>query len=409
MNLRSKLPPKLRQFATVGALIKLPLLPFAFLTIAFVLIVRPFIVIKFLKVNPWRIGHLLMEIEVARLNARHKSNTGWRKHFIIYYFPERAPANSYLVKKWKEVLPIIQGNWGWLVMSLAQKISSKSFTINASPRDLNHLLPKTPENIRFSDTEIQHGDNFLQSVNCANKKFVCLMVRDSAYLSAIRTDKSFLKYEYRDSEISTYREAAEFLTELGYTVFRMGQIVKSPLISDNPKIIDYATNGMRTEFLDLYLGANCQFCISTGTGYDCIPQIFRRPIIYVNMVGFYEDIATNNFIIHPKIYQDIESQKFLSLREIAKRGIASEVEIESFIKTKTIVNDLTSIEILTSVSEMESRVNNSYLPSDLQIQLRDRSRKIFETDPYLQGPLNSGVMRGEFASCFLEKYPNFLD
>ena len=73
------------------------------------------------------------------------------------------------------------------------------------------------------------------------------------------------------------------------------------------------------------------------------------------------------------------------------------------------MNDLTSIEILTSVLEMESRVNNSYLPSDLQIQLRDRSRKIFETDPYLQGPLNSGVMRGEFASCFLEKYPNFLD
>ena len=409
MNLRSKLPPKLCQFATVGALIKLPLLPFALLTIALVLIVRPLVVIKFHKVNPWRIGHLLMEVEVTRLNALHKSNTGLRKHLIIYYFPERTPANAYLVKKWKEVLPTIQGNWGWLIMSLAQKISRSSFIINASNRDSKNLLPKIPENLRFSDTEIHHGDNFLQSVNCANKKFVCLMVRDSAYLSAIRTGKSFLKYEYRDSEISTYRDAAEFLTELGYTVFRMGQIVKNPLISNNPRIIDYATNGMRTEFLDLYLGANCQFCISTGAGFDCIPQIFRRPIMYVNMVGFYEDIATNNFIIHPKIYHDKHSQKFLSLREIAKRGIASEVEIESFIRANTIVKDLTSIEILKSVSEMESRVNNTYLPSNLQIQLRDKSRKIFKTDPHLQGPLNSGVMRGEFASCFLEKYPNFLD
>ena len=74
------------------------------------------------------------------------------------------------------------------------------------------------------------------------------------------------KHDYRDSEISTYVEAAEVLAEMGYTVFRMGALVKETLVSKHPRVIDYATNGMRTEFLDVFLGAYCAFCISTGSG-----------------------------------------------------------------------------------------------------------------------------------------------
>jgi putative glycosyltransferase (TIGR04372 family) len=407
--LRSKLPPRLHKFATRGALIKLVLSPFAFLTIALTLIVRPLIVIKFFKVNPWRIGHLLIEIEIARLHALNRSFSSRRKHFVVYYFPEREPANRYLQDKWKGLLPSVEGHWGWLLFRLAKRTSENLFITPSLVRDKDGLLSKFPCSLRFSETESETGENFLNSVGCQSRKFVCLMVRDSAYLDTIRTDKSFSDYEYRDSKIMTYLPAAEMLTRHGYTVFRMGQIVNDNLSSSNPKIIDYAKNGMRTEFLDLYLGANCSFFVSTGTGIDTVAQVFRRPMLYVNMVGFYEDILLHNYLIYPKIYKDASSLRRLSFREIAKRGLASEVSRSRFEQQQTVVEDLSEQEILDAVAEMLSRINGDYVPS---VNDKDRGAKvldIFRTETSLQGEFNRGYLRGEFASCFLSRYSQFLD
>lgn len=62
----------------------------------------------------------------------------------------------------------------------------------------------------------------------------------------------------------------------------MGSAVSKVFKVDNPKIIDYATNGMRSDFMDIYLAAKCLFCISTGLGFDAVPTVFRRPVVYVN-------------------------------------------------------------------------------------------------------------------------------
>ena len=42
--------------------------------------------------------------------------------------------------------------------------------------------------------------------------------------------------------------------------------------------------GQRSDFMDIYFGAKCHFFIGVGTGIDAIPDIFRRPILYVNVV-----------------------------------------------------------------------------------------------------------------------------
>jgi len=409
VNIRSLLPPKLRQVATVGALIKVVLLPFVFFAITLILVIRPLVVIKFFKVNPWRIGHLLIEIEIARLNSLQKSAIKRRKYLVIYYFPDREPANRYLQNKWKSLLPSVEGHWGWLLFYSAKRISEQLFITPSLVRDKDGLLSKYPSSLSFSETESELGEKFLQSVGCQNRKFVCLMVRDSAYLDTIRSDKDFSFYEYRDSKIMTYLPAAEMLTRQGYTVFRMGQIVKNELISVNPKIIDYATNGMRTEFLDLFLGANCSFFVSTGTGIDTVAQIFRRPMLYVNMLGFYEDILINDYLFYPKIYKDAISLRQLSLREIARRGLVNEIDRSRFKEENTLVEDLSEQEITDAIQEMLMRTTGNYIPSINEQGLHAKVLDIFKTEPNLYGEFNRGFLRGEFASCFLNKYPNFLD
>jgi len=409
VNQKLKLRKKIPKYLTSAALFKLTLLPFALLFIATAIIIRPFRVVKFFKVNPWRIGHLLIEIEIARLNALNRSSNSRKKHFVVYYFPEREPANKYLQDKWKSLLPSVEGHWGWLLFYLAKQISENLLITPTKVRDDDGLLGKFPCFLGFSETESEIGEKFLKSVGCQNRKYVCLMVRDSAYLDAIRTDKIFSDYEYRDSKIMTYLPAAEMLTRHGYTVFRMGQIVKDNFISSNRNIIDYATNGMRTEFLDIYLGANCSFFISTGTGIDSVAQVFRRPMLYVNMVGFYDDMLLHEYLFYPKIHKDASSLRHLSLREIAKRGLANEVSRSRFQQQQTVVEDLSEQEIEDAVAEMLARTSANYVPSDKDQDFSTKVLNVFRTETSLQGDFNRGFLRGKFASCFLGKYPQFLD
>ena len=66
------------------------------------------------------------------------------------------------------------------------------------------------------------------------------------------------------------------MTDNGYYIFRMGQKVSKPFSINNEKFIDYATLGIRTEFLDIFLAANCEF-LSTGSGLDSVSRIFNKP------------------------------------------------------------------------------------------------------------------------------------
>ena len=65
--------------------------------------------------------------------------------------------------------------------------------------------------------------------------------------------------------------AAEKLADCGYQLLRMGSAVGKKIDTTHPGIIDYAISGKRTDFLDIYLSANCRFFISSGSGIDSVP------------------------------------------------------------------------------------------------------------------------------------------
>ena len=105
-------------------------------------------------------------------------------------------------------------------------------------------------------------------------------LRDSAYLDNHQV-KDWSYHNYRDSDIQNFVLAAEDLADRGYFVIRMGAKVYESIKSDHPRVIDYATNGMRNDFMDIYLGAKCEFCITSGLGFDAVPVIFRTHIVSV--------------------------------------------------------------------------------------------------------------------------------
>jgi putative glycosyltransferase (TIGR04372 family) len=172
--------------------------------------------------------------------------------------------------------------------------------------------------LSFTSQEILEGEQFLDSVRTfPGQKFVCLAVRDSSYKRAQFEDRDVAKDDYRNNDIRNYQIVAEQLAKDGYLVFRMGAKVERPFVTTSPQVIDYASNGMRSEFLDIYLGANCELFISSVLGIDSIPEIFRRPRVLTNYIpiGNFGKYGPRDLII-PKQYWLKGESRFLRFSEI---------------------------------------------------------------------------------------------
>ena len=82
----------------------------------------------------------------------------------------------------------------------------------------------------FSHNEENEAKQFLNNLGIGDsEKFVCLIVRDSEYLSTFYPKWDWTYHGYRDTSINIYREAIEALANQGYWIFRMGKKVKKPL------------------------------------------------------------------------------------------------------------------------------------------------------------------------------------
>jgi putative glycosyltransferase (TIGR04372 family) len=326
----------------------------------------------------------------------------------IYYFGSKVSSNPFLTEFWQRELPSVAGHWGWLLDHFSSRIAGMNTTSLSSPVDKSGLLKHDSIPNFFTRSEINLGNKFLE--NCqTNSKYICLNVRDSEYLTRSR-GRVMSHHDYRDSDIKTYVAAAEMLAEMGYTVFRMGAIVKEPLDSNHPRVIDYATNGMRTEFLDIFLGAHCTFTISVGSGWDSVPTIFRRPTMFVNQLPvFAPSVITLPIVTYPKILLDSQARNTLNLRNLIDREIAHRTNSQAYKDAGVEIRDLSSEELVEAVTEMAQRVEGTFVETPEQKEMQAKLKHTLSTHPKLQPSPNYYPIRAQFASCFLSRYPNFLD
>lgn len=408
MNLKSRFPQKLQKYVSYGVFPKLFLLPFAIATVVGMKLLSPLILIHVQKVHDWRIGHFATNTELTRLGDLVRNEQSRRKIVTIYFFGSKESSNEYLTTFWRRKLPSVSGHWGWLIDYFSTRITRNNSTKNSTDIDRLGLLQRHSSPYYFSEKEIQFGVNFVKS-SSNDSKFVCLNVRDSEYLKQTRT-RDMGYHDYRNSMISSYVRSSEALAELGYTVFRMGAIVNEPLVSKYTRVIDYATNGMRTEFLDIFLGAHCDFAVSVGSGWDSVPTIFRRPLMYVNHLPIISFGAlTLPIMVYPKILVDAKSGEIQTLQELFDKNVAALVKTRDYLDAGIEIRDLSSEELVEAVTEMAQRFEGTFVETPEQKEMQAKLKHILSTHPKLQPSPNYYPIRAQFASCFLSRYPNFLD
>jgi len=188
-------------------------------------------------------------------------------------------------------------------------------------RDPWNILDSAQPTLRLSESEMRRGRAQLSEFGISPESRIALLVgRDSAY--GITRGDSPLSHTHRNVQINDFEPSIDLLRQKGFTVFRMGSVVQEKLkCADERSVFDYATNGMRSEFLDVYLASICALCISVLTGYDQLPTLFRKPILYANMVpiGMYPSYRRSSLALC-KSFIDLDSGDFISLNELYRRG-----------------------------------------------------------------------------------------
>ncbi len=377
-------------------------------------VMRPWFLVRVGFLISERIGHFAANTELYLCEKDVGINVPKQQYVDLFSLQKRI-CNQQLVVMWRRILRI----WPYWIVAAIFRVNQfipgggihEVGGNTQHDRDVHNLLDRFPSHLEFTSEEEMRGQMGLLAMGIPKgASFVCLNVRDNAYLSGHIPEYDWSYHDYRDSNIKNYILAAEELANRGYYVIRMGAKVRDPIDSNHPKIIDYAVNGMRTEFMDVYLGAKCFFSISTSTGWDSIPYVFRRPIVYVNFLplgGGFTFIRTSLFITRRHFLK--QENRVLSLSEIFKYGVGFSYRSEDFTSRGIKLLENTPEEIRDVIVEMVERLNGTWQSNEVDEDLQKRFWEIFPVDAKAHnGNPWHGEIRSRFGTIFLRNNQNWL-
>lgn len=383
-------------------------IPMALPVLFLIVIFRRFIHIRIGFLHCDRLGHFAGNTEQYLCERNYQGQYENRKNTLdLFYLPRKKSCNETLESMWRgklNILPrLILRPLCLLIRSFDSLEEYRCGNTSNQERDVLNLLDRYPPSLEFTSEQEKEGQIGLSSMGIPlGAPFVCLMVRDSAYLSQLYGEEATY-HNYRDADIQNFVLVAEELANRGYFVIRMGAQVREALKTSHQRVIDYATNGMRSDFMDIYLGAKCKFCVSTSTGWDSVPQIFRRPIVYTNFVplGCMNTSRAEVLTITKRhVFQD--SQKSLTLREIFTHGVGFGARGSVYESEGIQLIENTPEEICDVVVEMVERLKGTWQPREDDEVLQRRFWEIFPTDAKTEdGRPFHGEIRARYGAAFL--------
>lgn len=362
----------------------------------FIVLFRRFIHIRVGFLHCDRLGHFAANTELFLCERNYQKQYEDKNNTLdLFYLPRKKSCNETLESMWRgklNILPrLILRPLDLLIRTFDSLKEYRCGNTRNHDRDVLNLLDNYPPNIGFTNEQEKRGQIGLSSMGIPlGAPFVCLITRDSAYLSQLYGDEATY-HDYRNSDIQNFVLAAEELASCGYFVLRMGAKVQATINSSHPKVIDYATNGMRNDFMDIYLGAKCEFCISTGTGFDAVPYIFRRPIVYVDIVPLeFTMTFSSKFLSTTKKHWLRYENRFMTFREIFASGAGRFLDSSKYEDMGIDLIKSTPEEIASVVLEMEGRLKGTWQATEEDEKLQRRFWEIFPRSE-LHGDVRSRI------------------
>tara|TARA_B110000483_G_scaffold238115_1_gene314130 strand:- start:132 stop:1325 length:1194 start_codon:yes stop_codon:yes gene_type:complete len=322
----------------------------------------------------------------------------YKKNEIFLWFRQEKVSNEYLFKKRKEqllflprfiLLPITYFFYQFkfthkhIYYQIKYNNKTKKFDLlDEKFRIDQKILKKIGPSIKFSQNEIQQGENYLKK-NFINKddKIILFGARTRFYRNEINS--------MRNSDIKLQIKSMKFVTDHGYKAIKMGKEKVSKLNVNSKKIFDYTFADYRSDFLDVFIGSKAKFMVCGDTGLSELVTIMRIPKTIVDFHQFNTMWELNEAytpIILPKKILSVSTNKYLSYIQIFEKkffNIKNHVIPEGY---KCV--DSTEDEILEATKEMIELTEHQSLDLDFE---RKKQVNFWNTHANLYG-LKSGII-----------------
>ena len=366
------------------------------LTLPLVILIRlasPFKKITIESVNFGRIGAMQKQdwfLSEKRKHLHDKTVNLFCQEVFHYIDPKIC--NEFWVKIWKRniiLIPLFP--FGLSMYFWHQKLPGKKLNeipnfhlcLDPEPEEVNNGLCKEKKeklsiileakdpNLSLKQEELLKGYKLLEKINVPkDSNFVCIQNRDNIYLNT--QDKKYMEvvnwdwsyHSYRDSNINNYVLSAENLASKGtFAIFTgLGKITPKKKLPK--KIIEYKHTEISSDFMDIFLASQCKFYVCSNSGIASVPQIFRKPIVYVNFPSIRIIYLHNlNAITILKKFYSKSEKRLLNFKEVIK--MENEVDnfgAEKFRKKFSDIDILenTPEEIDDVVQEMQKRLDGAW-------------------------------------------------
>ncbi len=396
-----------------------------------IILIWPFKKIRLIRLISSRIGHYAQNTHMLLCALKYNTFPEEKNCVHFYYIQTHVPVcNVFLHKMWSRVIRILP-SWGafWghvdylLRITLRKRYQTpfkKRFEDFVGALDMFGYCRKDRNQfLSFSKEEETMGEELKIKLGIpADKLFVCLLVRDTAYTKTIFPDSVWDNENFRHADIKSYIPAIEFLIQNGFYVVRMGKLVENALDIGDARLIDYANHPVKSDFMDIYLSAHCFFFISTPCGLDDVPRIFNRPTVATNAILFQEKCYTPWTFLIPKNIMSMKTQVLVSYQEqyqdykhfilSGKYTNLRDPIMEAWKRKGWFFIDNTPDELLAVVKEaldyMTHSVTETFEIKDLQLQFW----KSYPTElPSAEASYENVIMR--ISPYFLKKHYNLLN
>ena len=243
-----------------------------------------FIKIRFHQIRSDRIGHFSIMPELFLTRKKFKKN----KNYLDIFCFSKLISNNYLKKIWKKKLITLPRSIVFPIVFWMKKFKMKNNLIPRTEffaKDIDNFLDLSEPSVNFNKNEIDYGFKNLKKMGIMPEdKYVCFTVRDDEYLKKnYPGDNSY--HSYRNTSLKNFELVCNYLNSKNIKVIRMGSVAAQELKFRSKDIFDYSFSKFRSDFMDIFLVANCYFYIGGGPGIDALPFLFRKPKLQTNLVN----------------------------------------------------------------------------------------------------------------------------
>tara|TARA_B100001123_G_C15183157_1_gene976161 strand:+ start:39 stop:1271 length:1233 start_codon:yes stop_codon:yes gene_type:complete len=368
-----------------------------------------------------RIGHFPVNIFLSSKIYKNKNIFFFKKNFNI--------PNDYIIKKIKENYNVDQKyEQVFQIMKNLNELTSGYFKFNflieqmhmTEKHNFANCFDNNSKIFEFTEKENQIGADFLVKNNINQNKFVCIIYRTSEYYNKIGLNKVENLHAYRNTNPKTLLPSIEYLLGKGYSVIRLGKYINEPYPLIHKNFFDYAVSEQNSDFLDIWLSANCNFFINGGTGLGDIPTLFGVPRLSFSVfpMGAQQSWSPNTLLLPCNAKKN---DKYLNLKEMIKYDLVRVINAEFYKKKGVEIVRNSSDEVLKAVQVLEENYKNPLELNSLTQTFWNNLR--YEWNAELSKPDNQMHVKKNFDSFhkingikasipdfFLNKYSNlYLD